>query len=148
MAPPKKGKSKRKKSRDYVLATYYSRVQRLDPDQHPIAAIARDWQAAGSPLFRPCVSFLPRAAALCRRLCRFADFEDGGADFLEPIPSPPVRKLKSYQRRPIDKESAKAAHIKLVNKLNYAEDIVMYTDGSAAPNPGRIGLGVSATCAG
>ena len=89
---------------------------------------------------------LPRAAALCRRLCRFSKFQDGGVAFLEPAPSPPVRKTTSYQWRKNDKERTKAAHVKLVNRLNADNDIVIYTDGSAIPNPGRIGLGVSARC--
>ena len=79
-------------------------------------------------------------------MCRFADFQDGGAAFLEPVPSPPVKKTTSYQWRKNDKERAKVAHSKLVNRLDANSDIVIYTDGSAIPNPGRIGLGVSAKC--
>ena len=41
-----------------------------------------------------------------------------------------------------DKSAAKLAHLKFLSRLD-AQDIVVYTDGSACPNPGKIGLGVS-----
>ena len=42
-------------------------------------------------------------------------------------------------------EAAKKAHRKLLGRLNPAVDAVIYTDGSAVPNPGKIGLGVAIT---
>ena len=134
--------------RDFVAATYYNRIQRLKPEQHPVAEMLREWKTAGSPPFGARAPFLPRAAALCRRLCRFSEFSDGNPDFLEPIPSPPIRSEISHIWRKQDKERAKAAHITLISRLDAASDIVIYTDGSATPNPGRIGLGVSAMCGG
>ena len=68
--------------RDYVIATFYNRIQRLDPHQHPVAAALQEWREANSPCPRSRAPFLPRAAALCRRLCRFSVFQDGGAAFL------------------------------------------------------------------
>ena len=129
--------------RDFLVATFYRRVQRLDPRQHPIATMFREWQASGSPSFGPRASLLPRGAALCRRLCRFSGFDDSDAKFFEPIPSPPIRVHARYEWRQHDKERARAKHIKLVNRLS-RDDVVVYTDGSAVPNPGKIGLGVSA----
>ena len=108
----------------------------------------RDWKTAGCPPFGARAPFLPRAAALCRRLCRFSEFSDGSPDFLEPIPSPPIRREASHKWKTQHKEQAKATHLKFIGRLNAAKDIVIYTDGSATPNPGRIGLGVSAMCGG
>ena len=131
--------------RDYIVASYFNRVQRLDPETHPVASALRSWRRAGSPPFHSRASFFPRAAALCRRLCRFSEFDEGSPDFLEPIPSPPIRKERSRQWRSNDKDHGKLAHIKLLNCLDPNNDIVIYTDGSACPNPGRIGLGVCGT---
>ena len=134
--------------RDFVAATYYNRIQRLDPEQHPVARVLRDWKAARSPHFGARAPFLPRAASLCRRLCRFTEFDAVNAEYLERIPNPPPRKNTTYFWRPPNKELAKSEHIKLINRLSPRTDIVIYTDGSAIPNPGRIGLGVSAICNG
>ena len=130
--------------RDFLVASFFNRIQRLNPKEHPVSAAFRSWIAEGSPPFRSRTAFFSRAAALCRRLCRFSEFDDGGFNFLEPIPSPPIRKEKSYQWRAKDKDAAKLAHIKLVNRLDPENDIIIYTDGSACPNPGRMGIGVSA----
>ena len=92
------------------------------------------------------VSFFLRSAALCRRLRKFSQFFDGGYPFLEQIPSPPVPIVVGKIRsRNMDKKTAKRAHRKLVRKLHPILDGVVYTDGSAVPNPGRIGLGLSIT---
>jgi hypothetical protein len=132
--------------RDFVAATYYNRIQRLNPEQHPVAAALRDWREVGAPHGGASVSFLPRGAALGRRLCRFSEFDFNDQTNLERIPTPVPRKGASYKWPLKDKENAKAAHIKLANRLNTNTDIVVYTDGSACPNPGRIGIGVSARC--
>ena len=43
----------------------------------------------------------------------------------------------------LSKESAKYAHLKLSASIENDDDILrIYTDGSAIPNPGRIGSGV------
>jgi len=130
--------------RDYLSASFYHRIMRLDPQHHPVAELFRTWREAGSPCSGPSVSLFPRAAALCRRLSRFSTFSDGGLPFLEPIPSPPPKKVPSAGRkRPSRKDIAKRAHFALRSGLDRSETTIIYTDGSAAPNPGKIGLGAS-----
>ena len=41
---------------------------------------------------------------------------------------------------------SRLAHIKFVEKFNRANDVIIYTDGSAIPNPGRVGPSID--CAG
>jgi len=130
--------------RDYLTATYLNRVIRLDPHAHPVAALYRVWLASGSPVLCPSVSFFPRAAALCRRLSRFSEFSDGGVPHAEPIPPvPPAKRSGTPRARKIDKTLAKRAHRKLLRRLRPETDGIIYTDGSATPNPGKIGLGIS-----
>ena len=82
--------------------------------------------------------------AVCRRLSRFSSFTVGGLPFLESIPSPPTTCNRGrVRRRGVDKKAAKRAHRKLLGRLNPAVDALIYTDGSAVPNPGKIGLGVT-----
>ena len=133
--------------RVFLVATFYRRLQRLDPAQHPVAAALRQWQSCGSPAFGHRAAFLPRGAALCARLCRFSEFDDSDRTFFEPIPSPPPRKDAKRIWRPKQKERAKAAHLRLISRLG-PHDITIYTDGSALPNPGKIGLGVCASIGG
>lgn len=130
--------------RDFLSSSFFHRIVRLEATQHPVAEAFRSWREHGSPAFRSCVSFFPRAAALCKRLLRFQTFTDGGLQFLEPIPDPPLEKgSKSARLRIRDKTAAKKTHLKFLRKLDPMRDVVVYTDGSAMPNPGKIGLGVS-----
>jgi len=129
--------------RDYLNEKVWNRIIRLDPEQHSVVSLYRNWVACGSPA-RPCLSFFPRAAALCKRLLRYIKFSNGGHQFLEPIPSPPIPKVRGNVRvRKTDKEAAKRSHRKLLRKLDPVSDGLIYTDGSAIPSPGRIGLGVA-----
>ena len=117
---------------------------RLDPTQHPVAALFHAWRGGGAPSFGSRPSFFPRAAALCRRLSRYSTFSDGGLPFLEPIPSPPPPRILGYRSRGArDRKVAKQSHSNLIRRLDPCLDALIYTDGSASPNPGRIGLGVA-----
>ena len=130
--------------RDYLTIAFFHRVIRLAAPQHPVAVAFRSWREQGAPAFGPCVSFFPRSAALCKRLCRFQTFSDGGLPFLEPIPAPPpARVFERARRRAPNKSTAKRSHINMLQKLDPTRDATIYTDGSASPNPGKIGLGVS-----
>ena len=129
--------------RDYLSSSYFNRIQRLDQNQHPIAKALQEWKAKGCPHLVPRASFFVRVVALCRCLNRFSNFTDGGQSFLERMPSLTDNQMNKRPRRFIDKQKAKIAHVNMINRLLPSQDIVIYTDGSACPNPGHIGLGVS-----
>ena len=134
--------------RDFLVATFYKRVQRLDAEQHPVAAALREWQSVGTPFsVGHRAAFLPRGAALCRRLCRYSEFDDSDSNFLEQISTPPPKKATMLSWAPKDKERAKAHHLNFVRRLS-AQDVIIYADGSAVPNPGKIGLGIHANIGG
>ena len=128
--------------REFLSASAFQRIRRLD-DSHPVAQQYRKWREDGSPMSSS--SLLPRAAALCSSFYRSSRCPQSPDSLVETIQFPiQSRQNRKVAKASISKASAKAEHLRLVESIaTDADTLRVYTDGSAIPNPGRIGLGVS-----
>ena len=127
--------------RDFISATTLQRIRRLD-STHPVAQVYRAWIEKGRPFSR--ASLFPRAFALCSSFYRSAGCVQAPVEFIEVLDHlrRGTRSRASNMPR-LSKESAKCEHLKLSASIENDDDILrIYTDGSAIPNPGRIGSGV------
>ena len=126
--------------RDYLTASRLQRVIRLRKE-HPIFACYKTWCDDGRP--HSALSVFPRAYAMKNVLCRFANCSLGSDEFAEPTRRK-TRQVNQQVTKLLPKDTAKQRHLNLCRQLSVRNDtLVVYTDGSAIPNPGRIGLGVT-----
>lgn len=127
--------------RHFISASTYQKIRRLD-SSHPVAQLYRTWVERGCPPSK--FSLFPRASALCSSFYRFAGCVQTPNDAIEMLDHR-LRTKRSgvFNKLRVSKELAKSEHLKLSQEIESDGDTLrIYTDGSAIPNPGRIGAGV------
>ena len=128
--------------RDLITVKTVERVKRLD-QSHEIHNQYSQWSRRDIPVTG--LSVFPRALSLRSVFCRYARCSLGDDTFAEPLSrsgSEQVQKAKLVMLP--NKQLAKERHIVFCKRLKRQVDTLrVYTDGSAIPNPGKIGLGVT-----
>ena len=108
---------------------------------HPVSNQCKEWIDSGRSLARH--SLFLRAFALCSSFYRYAGFSHSLEKATEPL-SNRTRRLGRGETKPrLSKAQAKLEHRQLCSVIETNDNILrIYTDGSAIPNPGHIGMGV------
>ena len=126
--------------RNFISAAAYQTILRLE-EVHPVSKQLKEWIESGRPYAKH--SLFPRALSLCSSLYRFAGCSYDLDKAVEVSQIQSQKKPLGAFKPHLSKQCAKLEQRKLCDNIQSNDNILrIYTDGSAIPNPGRIGLGV------